>query len=236
MAVLNMRLAQPRLLIDISSTADLDFATVDETTQQLVIGAAATQASIEWRENLGDEVPLLKMAFPVISHFQIRNRGTVCGSIAHADPSAELPLVLSALGGQVTLGSERGTRRLNADEFFQGMLMTARASDELIVSAHYPLKQAGERYGFAEFSVRHGDYAMVACAAVVSDQAIRLAVGGVADRPTVKVWPHLTGNDLKDAINDFSWELDAQDDQQVSAAYRRHLVRQLGAQVIEKAA
>jgi 2-furoyl-CoA dehydrogenase FAD binding subunit len=236
MAVLNMRLAQPKLLIDISSTAELNYVTVDHQAGELVIGAAATQASVEWRQSLADEVPLLQLAFPNISHFQIRNRGTVCGSIAHADPSAELPLVLTALGGHVTLSSERGTRTLDTDALFQGMLMTARAADELIVSAHYPLKKTGERYGFLEFSARHGDYAMVACAAVVSDTSIRLAVGGVADRPTLAVWPRLEGDDLKDAINDFSWQLDAQDDKQVSAAYRRHLTRQLSAEAIRKAA
>lgn len=107
MAVLNMRLAQPRMLIDISRTGELDSVRVDRKAGSLTVGAAATQGSVEWRASLRDEVPLLAMAFPHISHFQIRNRGTVCGSIAHADPSAELPLVLSALGGDVMLRSKR---------------------------------------------------------------------------------------------------------------------------------
>jgi 2-furoyl-CoA dehydrogenase FAD binding subunit len=228
MAVLNMRLATPSLLVDVSRTAELDVLRHDASRAELVVGAAVTQAKVEWRAELADEVPLLKQVFPYISHFQIRNRGTVCGSIAHADPSAELPLVLTALDGAVTLRSASGSRRVAAADLFQGMLMTARRPDELIESAHFPTAKAGERFGFLEFSARHGDFALVACAAVVSGDAIRLAVAGVADRPMVARWSRLEGDQLRDAINDFSWQLDAQDDTHVSASYRRHLVRQLG--------
>jgi 2-furoyl-CoA dehydrogenase FAD binding subunit len=233
MAVLNMRLAQPRVLVDISRTDELDSVRVDQG--RLVVSAAATQGSVEWRATLRDEVPLLALAFPNISHFQIRNRGTVCGSIAHADPSAELPLVLTALGGDVMLRSKKKKRVLAASDFFQGMLMTAREPDELVEAVRFPLKKPGERFAFAECSARHGDFAMVACAAVVSDDSIRIAVGGVADRPKVEQWPRLHGDDLKGALNDFSWKLGAQDDAHISAKYRRHLVRQLGWRVIEEA-
>ena len=200
-----------------------------------MVSAAATQGSVEWRKSLHDEVPLLAMAFPHISHFQIRNRGTVCGSIAHADPSAELPLVLAALGGDVMLRSKKKKRELAAKEFFQGMLMTAREPDELVEAVRFPLKNPGERYGFTEFSARHGDFAMVACAAVVTNDSIRIAIGGVADRPVVERWPFLRGDELRIALNDLSWKLSAQDDAHVSAKYRRHLVRQLGWRVIEEA-
>lgn len=233
MAVLNMRLAQPKLLVDISRTPDLNYVRV--TQDRLVVGAAATQASVEWRESLASEVPMLGLAFPFISHFQIRNRGTVCGSVAHADPSAELPLVLAALGGEVVLRSRRQRRVLEASDFFQGMLTTARASDELIEEVRFPLRRPNERYAFTEFSARHGDFALVACAAVATSDRIRIAVGGVADRPVVESWPRLTGDDLKAALNDLSWKLGAQDDAHVSAQYRRHLVRQLGMRVIEEA-
>ena len=234
MAVLNMRLAAPQLLVDISSTQDLDFIRLER--EHLVVGAAATQAKVEWRSSLKDEVPLLSLAFPHISHFQIRNRGTVCGSIAHADPSAELPLVIALLNGSIVLRSPKNSRLVKAEDFFQGMLMTSRAPDEMIEAVHFPLRREGERFGFAEFAARHGDFALVACASVVTDASVRLAVGGVADRPVVRSWPRLDPSDLKDAINDFSWELDAQDDAEVSAAYRRHLVRELGFRVIEDAA
>lgn len=233
MAVLNMRLAQPQLLVDISRTHDLNAVRVEDG--HLEVSAAATQGNVEWRPSLANEVPLLALAFPHISHFQIRNRGTVCGSIAHADPSAELPLVLTALDGQVVLRSLRRRRVMQATDFFQGMLMTAREPDELVEAVRFPLRQPGARYGFTEFSARHGDFALVACAAIVTDDAIALAVGGVADRPMLERWPHLHGKALTEAINDFSWKLGAQDDAHVSAQYRRHLVRQLGMRAIEEA-
>jgi 2-furoyl-CoA dehydrogenase FAD binding subunit len=232
MAVLNMRLAQPVVLVDISRAADLDYVKLQDGC--LVVGAAATQASVEWRPGLADEVPLLAQAFPHISHFQVRNRGTVCGSVAHADPSAELPLVLAALGGQVVLRHRRKRRIVPAAEFFQGMLMTARAPEELLEEVRYPLAAQGTRYAFEEFSARHGDFAMVAVAAVGDGQGLTLAVGGVADRPVVRRWPRMAGADLASAVNDLAWQLDAQDDAHASAAFRRHLVRRLGLRALEK--
>lgn len=233
MPILNMRLAQPALLLDVSRTAELDAVRVRDG--HLIVGAAATQAKVEWREGLAAEVPLLHMAFPSISHFQIRNRGTVCGSVAHADPSAELPLVLLALGGEVVLRSTRGRRVLGAEEFFRGMLQTARAADELVEEVRYPLARPGARYGFVEFATRHGDFAIVAVAVVVHAEAIDVAVGGVSDRPRRKRLPLLAGADLEQALNDFAWELQAQDDAQASAKFRRHLVRRLARRAIEEA-
>lgn len=231
MAVLNMRLAQPSALIDISRTAELDYVRIE--SGMLAIGAAATQASVEWRPELSGEVPLLARAFPFISHFQIRNRGTVCGSVAHADPSAELSLVLLALGGEVRLRSAAGRRSLAAADFFQGMLMTARAPDELVEEVRYPLATPGQRTAFAEFSARHGDFAIASAVAVCDERGLVLAVGGVADRPRRLLLPvDLSGAALDGALNDFAWSLEAQDDAHASARFRRHLVRRLGTQVI----
>jgi 2-furoyl-CoA dehydrogenase FAD binding subunit len=233
MAMLNIRLAQPAMLVDISRCRDLDYVRLDK--DRLVVGAAATQASVENRAALAAEVPLLDLVFPWISHFQIRNRGTVCGSVAHADPSAELPLCLTALQGEVVLRSQAGRRVLKADQFFQGMLMTAVKPGEIVEEVRFPLRQQGAGYAFEEVSMRHGDFAIVALAAVVTGAAIELTVGGVADRPQRKQWPRLSGADLDGAINDFAWELEAQGDAHASAEYRRHLVRQLGRQLIAKA-
>lgn len=230
---LNMRLATPGALFDISRCEPLKY--VECANGKMKIGAAATQGSVEWRETLHEEVPLLRLTFPFISHFQIRNRGTVCGSVAHADPSAELPLCLALLDGEVTLRSTKGQRTLRAKDFFQGMLTTAKRQDEFVESVAYPLAQPGTGYAFDEFALRHGDFAVVACAAAVTDDEIRLAVGGVADRPMVARWARLQGQDLDDAINDFAWSLRAQDDNHVTAVYRRHLVRKLGRGVIEAA-
>ena len=232
MAVLNMRLAQPSLLIDISRSTAL--ASIDVRDNCVQVGAAATQAALEWRGSLAQELPLLKLAFPYISHFQIRNRGTVCGSVAHADPSAELPLCLLALEGQVVLRGER-QRVLAAEDFFTGMLSTARAGDELVEAVRFPLAKPGQGFGFREFSRRHGDFAICAVAAVADNRGLRVAVGGVADRPLAREWPLLEGNALDDALNEFAWALGARDDSQMSAASRRHLVRRLGRQAVEAA-
>jgi 2-furoyl-CoA dehydrogenase FAD binding subunit len=233
MAVLNMRLAQPQLLIDISRSASLAGTAVGDG--HLQVGAAATQASIEWRPDLARELPLLALALPHVSHFQIRNRGTVCGSIAHADPSAELALCLLALRGQVLLSSARKHRTVDAQDFFLGMLSTARASDELLDAVRFPLAKPGQGFGFAEFSRRHGDFAICAVAVVADDNGLRIAVGGVADRPIARDLPHLDHSALDDALNEFAWALDARDDPQISAATRRHLVRRLGRAAAEQA-
>ncbi len=233
MAVLNMRLAQPELLVDISRSGSMREVKIERGA--LHVGAAATQASVEQRPALAREVPLLAQAFPHISHFQIRNRGTVCGSVAHADPSAELPLVLLALEGEVLLSSAKRRRSVAAQDFFTGMLMTARAADELVEAVRFPLAESGAGYAFAEFSLRHGDFAACAVAVIARAAGLRIAVGGVADRPVARNLPLLDGAALDDALNEFAWALDARDDPLVSAAARRHLVRTLGRRAVAAA-
>lgn len=233
MAVLNMRLAQPQRLLDISRCAPLQQLRAEAGA--LRVGAAVTQAALEWRPGLAQELPLLRLAFPHISHFQVRNRGTVVGSIAHADPAAELPLCLLALQGDVLLKSASASRRVAAEDFFNGMLLTACRADELVEAVRFPLARPGQGFGFDEFSVRHGDFAVCAVAAVADDQRLRIAVGGVADRPVARNFPLLQGDALADALNDFAWQLQARDEPQASAALRRQLVRQLGRRVAEQA-
>lgn len=233
MAVLNMRLAQPQRLLDISRCAPLQQLRAELGALQ--VGAAVTQATLEWRPGLVQELPLLRLAFPHISHFQVRNRGTVAGSIAHADPSAELPLCLLALQGEVLLKSARASRRVAAEDFFTGMLQTTRRADELVEAVRFPLARPGQGFGFDEFSVRHGDFAVCAVAAVADSQRLRIAVGGVADRPVARNFPLLQGDALSDALNDFAWQLQARDEPQASAALRRQLVRQLGWRVAMQA-
>ena len=233
MAVLNMRLAQPKRLLDISRSTSLAEARIDK--EWLQIGAAATQAAIEWRPQLAQEVPLLALAFPHISHFQIRNRGTVAGSIAHADPAAELPLCLLALEGEVLLRSKQRRRSVKAADFFTGMLQTARSADEMVEAVRFPVARPGVGHGFQEFSIRHGDFALCAVATVADAQRLRIAVGGVADRPVARDFPIITGAALDDALNEFAWMLDARDEPQASAALRRQLVRRLGRASAEQA-
>jgi 2-furoyl-CoA dehydrogenase FAD binding subunit len=158
----------------------------------------------------------------------------VCGSISHADPSAELPLCLATLGGTVQLRSRRHRRSIPAGEFFQGVLTTAREADELVESVQFPMAGKLTRYGFVEISMRHGDFALVALAGVVSDSAIQLGIGGVADRPWVETLPSASAAELDAALENLAWKLGAQDDQHASARYRRHLVRNLGKTLITK--
>jgi len=231
MAVLNMRLAQPKLLIDINHLADLNF--IEQRKGCLAVGAAVRQAQLLERPSLMDEVPLLAKAMPWIGHFQTRNRGTVCGSVAHADPSAELPLCLVTLGGEVILQSKKNQRTVKAADFFQGILTTDKQPDELVVEVRFPLKRAGVSYRFQEIAMRHGDFAMVALAAAVTDEHVELGIGGVSDRPQHRRLAR--DATLKDALNEVAWSLDAQDDVHASAAYRRQLVRELGLRLIEGA-
>lgn len=230
MAALNMRLTQPRVLIDISRIEAL--SSIRISGKAMTVGAAVTQAAAERVVQDNSNIPLLAQAFPHLGHFQTRNRGTVCGSIAHADPSAELPLCLATLGGSVNLRSRRRARTVPASEFFEGVLTTARNSDELIESVQFPMAGQQTRYGFLEVSMRHGDFAIVALAAAVSDQEVTLGVGGVADRPWIETLPRAAGSDLDSALEDLVWKLGARDDQHASARYRRHLVRNLGRKLI----
>jgi len=230
MPMLNMRLSQPRVVIDVSRARDL--CTTRERDGTLEIGAAVTQATIEHRPRLSDEIPLLAQAFPHLGHFQTRNRGTVCGSVAHAEPSAELPLCLAALDGEVLLRSSVRRRTVRAEAFFLGPLSTAREPTEMIEAVRFPLSRADTRYAFAEVSMRHGDFAIIALAAAVSDARSVLAVGGVADRPHVLRWPRLSDRDIDEALHRLSDEIEARDDQHASATYRRYLVRTLGARLL----
>jgi 2-furoyl-CoA dehydrogenase FAD binding subunit len=232
-AMLNLRLVEPTVLIDVSRISAL--ATIGERDSALEVRAAATQAELLAFPGLMDRAPLLALAIPHLGHFQTRNKGTVCGSLAHADPSSELPLCLATLGGEVILKSVRGERRLSAAAFQTGMLSTAREPDEMVVAARYPVRKPGEGFAFTEVAKRRGDFAIVALAAVATATGIRLGVGGVADRPAVREWDALEGDALDDALNAFAWDLEGHDDGHATARYRRDMVRRLGRKVIEEA-
>lgn len=231
--MMNFRLVQAEALIDISQLAALGY--IRNTKGEIEIGAATTQAQLmEWPK-LGELAPLLNAALPHVGHAQTRSRGTVCGSIAHSDPASELPLCLAMLGGAVILRSSQGVRVLSADEFQVGMMATARRPDEVVAAVRFPLRKPGAGYAFAEMAQRHGDFAICAVAAMASGKLVRLGVGGVADKPTVREWADLHGSELDDALNDFAWDLGGTDDHHATAVYRRELVRRLGRRVIEEA-
>lgn len=236
MAMLNLRLAEPALLVDISRIAELQCIT--RRGGFVEVGAAVTQNELLGWSKLAGAVPLLARALPWVGHFQTRNRGTVCGSVAHADPSSEIPLTLAALEGQVVLRSVRGTRMLPASAFQKGLLSTARAVDEMIVAVRFP-EAPGPGAAFREVARRHGDFAIVALAAVAGrDGSARLAVGGVADRPLVR---RLTTEEtaspeaIEAAADALARAAGGQDDVHASAHYRRDLVRRLGPAVVREA-
>jgi 2-furoyl-CoA dehydrogenase FAD binding subunit len=231
--MLSMRLAAPKVLIDIMHLPAL--AKIAARDDAIRIGAAVTQETLLAWPKLADSQPLLAAALPWVGHAQTRSRGTVCGSVAHADPSAEIPLALLALQGTIELSSRKGTRRVAADDFFTGLMSTARDDDEMIEAVEVPRRRAGYGYAFREYGRRHGDFAIVACAAVARDDGFRLAIGGVADRPMARDFGTIDGDALDDALNDLAWELEARDDLHATADYRRGLVRRLGRAVIEEA-
>jgi 2-furoyl-CoA dehydrogenase FAD binding subunit len=231
--MLSMRMARPKVLIDIMHLPEL--AKIEADANAIRIGASVRQAKLLAWPGLHERQPLLAAALPWVGHAQTRSRGTVCGSVAHADPSAEIPLVLLALKGAIHLSSRQKQRRVPAVDFFTGIMSTARNDDELIEGIEAPCRTPGHGYAFREFGRRHGDFAIVACAAVARDDGVRLAIGGVADCPTVRDYPDLTGTALDDALEGFAWELDAQDDLHATGSFRRNLVRQLGRAVVEEA-
>ena len=233
MPLLNFRLVEPEVVVDISSIGSLNSIRIDG--ESVEIGASVTQSELLDWPKLKQELPLLALALPCVGHFQTRNRGTVCGSIAHSDPSSELPLCLAILDGEVELRSTNGTRRLKASAFQTGMLSTAKAPNEIVVAARFPRRRSGEGYAFREIARRHGDFAIVALAARATASGVLLGVGGVADRPAVRELGGAGGAALDEAMNTFAWEMGGNDDIHATASYRRELVRRLGPKVIEEA-
>jgi 2-furoyl-CoA dehydrogenase FAD binding subunit len=144
-----------------------------------------------------------------------------------------MPLALLALGGEVHLRTASKRRRVAAEKFFTGTMSTARAADEMIEAVSFPYLGAA-RCAFREVARRHGDFAIVACAAVASRQGVRFAVGGVADMAAARDWPRLDGTALDDALNAFAHELDARDDVHATARYRRDLVRLIGRDLVRE--
>jgi 2-furoyl-CoA dehydrogenase FAD binding subunit len=232
--MLNMRLARPALLVDIMHIEAL--RQVEDQGGRLTVGAAVRQHALETRADLPVRQPLLAAVLPWLGHLQTRSRGTVCGSVAHADPSAELPLALVALEGTVHLRSARKRRQVAAEAFFTGMMETARADDELIEAVSVPTRQPGIGYAFREISRRHGDFAIAGFAALAGPGDVRLAVCGVASAPQARRVPDTKpGAGLDDALDAFAWELEARDDLHASARYRRELVRRIGRDVVQRA-
>jgi len=204
------------------------------------VGALVRQALLQQRLKADLTMPLVDEALDCIGHYQTRARGTVGGSIAHADPSAELPLCLVTMDGSVWLQSTTGRRNVPATTFFESALTTARRPDELVASLEWP--DAGEPgTAFAEFALRHGDFAIVAAAAVVRRDddgrvsGIRLGLGGVEDAPRVFVGSDDAVNNSDDFVEQSTGDLRPEDDPICDARYRLALARKFGLATVVKA-
>lgn len=239
-AMLNMRLVRPAAVIDIKRVAGLDAVAIDAEVRT---GATLRQAAAMADPALMRAVPLLALALPHVGHFQTRNRGTLGGSVSHADPSSEIPLVLVTLGGSVELQSKRGTRRVAAREFFLDILTTQRQPDELLTALLWPKATPGAGYAFAEIAQRHGDFAIVACAAEAtlkgdgSLATLAFGLGGVESRPMVADTDSFLGKRADAALaaqiaSAAAKAATPMSDFKATADYRRALIEAIGAQVI----
>jgi 2-furoyl-CoA dehydrogenase FAD binding subunit len=231
--MLNLRLIEAKVLIDISRIAELDAIT--DRGGVVEIGAAVTQNKLMAWPQLRDRLPLVAAALPFVGHFQTRNKGTVCGSIAHADPSSELPLALAVLGGEVVLRGKRGERVVAAADFQKDMLTTARAADELIVAVRFPAG-GGSGVAFREVARRHGDFAIIAVAAAATgSETVQLGVGGMAGRPMVQRIATSDAPAIAETVARWAEDLEGYEDLHASAAMRRDIFRKLGPLVVTEA-
>jgi 2-furoyl-CoA dehydrogenase FAD binding subunit len=230
MAMMNLRLADPAMLIDIARIAELGH--IRDLGDKVEVGAAVTQNTLLAWPDLNSKLPLLAAALPFVGHFQTRNKGTVCGSVAHADPSSEIPLSLATLEGEVVLRGKRGERVLKAKDFQLDMMTTARDGDEMIVAVRFPV-HGGRGVAFREVARRHGDFAMVAVAAFIEDKGhVRLGIGGMAATPIVL---RFAMSGTKDAVEKIAGELEGYEDLHASAELRRDILRNLAPLVVAEA-
>jgi carbon-monoxide dehydrogenase medium subunit len=227
-AALNMRLSQPALLVDINGIGGLDQIT--RTNGHIEIGALVRHAQAARATAIARHAPLIALAVPYIGHPAIRNRGTVGGSIALADPAAELPACLLALDGEVAVAGPQGERTVKAEQFFKGLFETALTPHDVLTAIRVPAAGADSRVGFAEFARRHGDYAMVGLAAWAAKRGntladVRLAYFGVGSTPVRarNAERALADGDVDAAVAALTGELSPPDDVQASGALRKHL-------------
>jgi carbon-monoxide dehydrogenase medium subunit len=239
-ATLNMRLSAPPLLIDINALDDLK--RISLKGDMLEIGALVRHAEAERSPEIARHAPLLALALPHIAHPAIRNRGTLGGSIAFADPAAELPACLLALGGAVEITNPTGARLVAADDFFTGLFETALGRGDILTAIRLPVAKTNSRYGFAELARRHGDYAMVGLAASARVDGkdlkdVRLAFFGVDATPVRARAAETAIERGEDAIAALARDLDPQGDVQATAAAKTHLagvlLRRVTAQLAE---
>lgn len=235
--IMNMRLAAPAHLVDINGLEDEPAApVVDDGVVRF--GPLVRQAAVERWPELATHAPALGEAIAYTAHPAIRSRGTVVGSIAHADPAAELPALLLALDGEVRARSADGARTIAARDFFLGALETSLRPGEWLEEASLPVLPAGTGYAVEEFAQRHGDYALCGVVAVArrrdsGDVDVRLVHFGIG---ALAVQSELPAYDSAEAIREALAGVEMSDDLHATAPYRRHLAEALGARAAGRAA
>lgn len=243
---MNFRISNPALLVDVNKLAALDYIHV--VAGELRIGALTRVQRLEHDPLVRAHWPLLPETVPHIAHPQIRNRSTVGGSLAHADPAAELPVILTALGGRLRLQSSTGERWVGADDFFVSLFTTAIATDEMLVEVAIPLAPARTGTAFMEVARRHGDYAMLGVAVVVTldaagaCSAARLIFLNAGDRPmnaqraAAALLGQLPGSAaIEAAASSATEELEPMGSVHATPAYQRHLARVLARRALRLA-
>jgi aerobic carbon-monoxide dehydrogenase medium subunit len=239
-ATLNMRLSAPSLLIDINGLSGLGGITAKGGAVE--IGALARHAQAERSDVIAKQAPLIARAIPHIGHPAIRNRGTLGGSIAFADPAAELPACLLALDGEIDATGPKGKRTIKAQDFFKGLFETALGPQEVLTAIRVPVAGNAARVGFAELARRHGDYAIVGLAASARANGkglsdVRLAYFGVGNTPVraKRAELALAGGNIDAAVD--ALDLDPHDDVQATAKVKKHLagvlLRRVAKQLLE---
>ena len=245
--LLNMRLAAPTYIVDINHITELQY--IEQEDGYLAIGATVRQRQVERSALVQDKHPLLIEVIKNIGHMQIRNRGTVVGSVAHADPAAELPALLTCLKGEALAQSIHGERVIKAEEFFTGYLSTALEPGEMLTEVRFPLIAPQAGWAFLEFARRSGDYALVGAAAVItptiddrclSAQIAYLGIAGAPVRGHV-VEDTVAGTTLDDQVLDAAAEAagtlvsDDMGDVHATVEYRRVLTGELTKRVLKAA-
>ncbi len=245
MPLLNFRLSRPAALVDLNRIPSLAY--VREQDGQVRFGAMTRQRTIEFSPVVRERLPLLREATRWVGHLPIRTRGTIGGSIAHADPSAEYPAVLTALEGEVVARGPRGERLIKARDLFRTYLTTSLAPDEILVEVRMPAMPAGAGYAFEEFARRHGDFAIVGIAAVLLKDGARcalarLAAAGAGPVPTrlraaeeILEREGLTDATIEAASRRAAELVSPDADIHASADYRRHLTAVLTKRALRRA-
>jgi carbon-monoxide dehydrogenase medium subunit len=233
MPMMNFRLVKPSVLVDINHISGLD--AVQIRGDRLVLGALVRHRMTATDALIAKHIPVLHHAMRHVAHLTVRNRGTFCGSVCHADPAAEMPMISLLLNGVVHIVSPRGERMLTAEDFFVGSLMTALESDELVTEIEIDMLPSGTGWGFEEFARRHGDYALAAVAVTMRRQDgvasdVRIGLMGVGEMPmrVTHVEAMLEGCEINaklidEAVDALRTELRPNSDLNASADYRRHL-------------